>query len=103
MFSEEKRAAIAEAYRRGDKVLAIAEEYGCNVSTPSVIARSFGIASRTIRVMNNEDRNQCIAADYAAGMPLADIEHKYGMQPSNVYRIIKKLGVAANRQKRSRD
>lgn len=98
MLNDKQRKQIIEMYSDGEKVEVIAMIVGCRNDEVSKTAINAGMR-RHARFKNIKQRDDDIAKDYIAGVKVAEIAKKYGLEQTNIYRALKRHGVTERRCK----
>ena len=94
---EERNKAICERWKAKASLKEIAAEFKMSEAGISLIATKAGLA-RKKKSGAWKKHIQNIVNDYKAGIKVAVIGSKYDCDDSNIYRVLEKNGVIANRK-----
>lgn len=95
VLTDEQRALVLVAYKKGEPTTKIAERLGVSFSVTVKLVRAAGIV-RPLKRLSNEQK-QRISADYASGMSTPQLCKKYNIGPSAVVKVAKATGVVRAR------
>ena len=96
MLNDKQKKQILELHKQGHKITVIAMTVGCREDEVSKTAIMAGFRRQT-RCKRITERDEKIATDYLAGVKVADISKKYGLQTTNIYRSLKRQGITYRR------